>query len=81
MSMTFSMYVAKKCGGADHHDDIAKLYEIDRRLTTVGHILRANGNGLSAVFLETLGTAWFLLNALSVAALRTTLSGSSSSSM
>ncbi len=66
-------YVANKCGGAHHHDNAAKFDDIDLRLTRLGHILHLNGEGLSAVFLETLGTAWFLLNAPSVQQLRTIL--------
>jgi hypothetical protein len=66
-------YVANKCGGAHHHDDMAKFDAIDRRLTTVGHVLRVNDDGLSVVFLETLETAWFLLNAPTVADLRAAL--------
>ena len=68
-------YVANKCGGAHHHDDTAQFEAIDRRLTTVGHVLRVNGDGQSAVFLETLGTAWFLLRSPSVVTLRAALSG------
>jgi len=66
-------YVANKCGGAHHGDDVAKFNRVDRLLTQVGHVLRLNGDGLSAVFLETLGTAWFLLRASSVEALRASL--------
>jgi hypothetical protein len=66
-------YVANKCGGAHHSDDMAKFDEIDHHLTKVGHILRVGGDGLSSVFLETLGTAWFLLNAPAVVDLRTAL--------
>ncbi|MHA6298543.1 hypothetical protein [Devosia sp. CAU 1758] len=63
-------YVANKCGGAHHHDDLAGFDELDMRLTTLGHILRFNGDELSAVFLETLGTASLLLASDDIVALR-----------
>jgi hypothetical protein len=63
-------YVANKCGGAHHHDDLAEFSELDMRLTRVGHALRVNGDEISAVFLETLGTASLLLASNSIIALR-----------
>ncbi|PRD43126.1 hypothetical protein C5748_13040 [Phyllobacterium phragmitis] len=66
-------YVANRCGGAHHHDDLAGFNELDLRLTRVGHTLRVNGDEISAVFLETLGTASLLLNSHSIIALRDTL--------
>jgi hypothetical protein len=50
-----------------------KFDRIDERLTKVGHAVQLNGDGVSAVFLETLGTAWFLLSAPSVIELRAAL--------
>jgi hypothetical protein len=66
-------YVANKCGGAHHHDDTAAFQAIEHGLTTVGHVLEVDGLGLSVVFLETLGTAWFLLNAPDIVTLRSIL--------
>jgi hypothetical protein len=56
-------YVANKCGGAHHDDDTKVFDEIEHGLTNAGHGLQLDGRGISAVFLETLGTAWFLMNA------------------
>lgn len=67
-------YVANKCGGAHHHDNATDFEEIDVRLTQVGHSLRANGTDLSAVFLETIGTASLLLASKSIVELREALS-------
>ncbi|MBB4231016.1 hypothetical protein [Rhizobium mongolense] len=66
-------YVANKCGGAHHHDNAADFEEIEMRLTQVGHSLRVNGTGLSAVFLETVGTASLLLASSSIDELRKAL--------
>ncbi|TRC77687.1 hypothetical protein FJV83_28770 [Mesorhizobium sp. WSM4307] len=66
-------YVANKCGGAHHHDDLAGFSELDMRLTLVGHALRVNGDSISAVFLETLGTASLLLASNSIITLRAAL--------
>jgi hypothetical protein len=66
-------YVANKCGGAHHHDDLAKFKELEIRLTQLGHVLRFNGIEISAVFLETLGTASLLLASDSIIALRDAL--------
>ncbi|AZO17344.1 hypothetical protein EJ069_23065 [Mesorhizobium sp. M2A.F.Ca.ET.043.05.1.1] len=66
-------YVANKCGGAHHHDDLAGFNELDMRLTHVGHALRVNGDNISAVFLETLGTASLLLASNSIMNLRRAL--------
>jgi hypothetical protein len=63
-------YVANKCGGAHHHDDLAGLNELDMRLTHVGHALRVNDDEISAVFLETLGIASLLLASNSIITLR-----------
>jgi hypothetical protein len=63
-------YVANKCGGAHHHDDTASFNEIEHGITNAGHGLELNGNGISAVFLETLGTASLLLSASDVSSLR-----------
>jgi hypothetical protein len=57
-------YVANKCGGAHHSDDRTGFDEIDRRLTEIGSALHVNG--VSAVFLETLGTAALLMQAPAV---------------
>jgi hypothetical protein len=69
-------YVANKCGGAHHHDDTSGFDKIEHGLTNVGHGLQVNGDGMSIVFLETLGTAWFLMTAPDVMALRSRLSKS-----
>lgn len=66
-------YVANKCGGAHHHDDTAKFDAIEHGITSVGHGLELGGDGLSAVFLETLGTAYFLLASPDVSSLRAKL--------
>ena len=66
-------YVANKCGGAHHHDDTSGFDKIEHGLTNVGHGLQVNGDGMSIVFLETLGTAWFLMTAPDVMALRSRL--------
>lgn len=66
-------YVANKCGGAHHHDDLAGFNEMDKLLTHVGHALRVNGKEMSALFLETLGTASLLLASKSVITLREAL--------
>ncbi|MFK3849289.1 hypothetical protein ACI2J5_07290 [Agrobacterium pusense] len=63
-------YVANKCGGAHHHDNATDFEEIEIRLTQVGHSLRASGTELSAVFLETIGTASLLLASKSIVELR-----------
>jgi hypothetical protein len=69
-------YVANKCGGAHHDDDLRKFSEIEHGITQVGHGLEETGSGLSVVFLEVLGTAWFLAAAPDVRALRARLDGS-----
>lgn len=66
-------YVANKCGGAHHHDDTGDFDTIEHAITDVGHILELPDQGLSLVFLETVGTAWFLLNSPDVAELRAAL--------
>lgn len=66
-------YVANKCGGSHFDDSVAKYNEIQNRLTTIGHVLGLDGQRISVVFLETLGSAWFLLNAPGVVALRAVL--------
>jgi len=66
-------YVANKCGGAHHHDDTLAFDAIEHGLTNVGHSLEIGENELSAVFLETVGTASLLLNAPDVGILRTNL--------
>lgn len=66
-------YVANKCGGAHHHDDTSQFDAIEHGLTNVGHGLQVNGDGMSIVFLETLGTAWFLMTAPDIAPLRNQL--------
>lgn len=68
-------YVANKCGGAHHHDQTRAFGDLEHGLTTVGHVLQVDGRGLSAVFLETVGTAWFLINAPTVLELRAALAG------
>ncbi|WP_027554630.1 hypothetical protein [Bradyrhizobium sp. Cp5.3] len=67
-------YVANKCGGAHHSDDTNSFDEIEQRLTDVGHALHASG--VSAVFLETLGTAALLMAAPAVQDLRSILAAS-----
>ena len=69
-------YVANKCGGAHHHDDTSGFDKIEPGLTHVGHGLQVNDDGMSIDFLETLGTAWFLMTAPDVIALRSRLSNS-----
>lgn len=69
-------YVANKCGGAHHHDSDSKFEDIERLLTQAGNALTLSPLGISAVFAETLGTAWYLLRAPSVGELRGKLSGS-----
>lgn len=73
-------YVANKCGGAHHHDNVKKFSELEMRLTQVGHLLRVNGSDLSAVFLETLGTASLLIASNSIIALRNSISAARMSS-
>ncbi|RLP23990.1 hypothetical protein [Mesorhizobium sp. YM1C-6-2] len=63
-------YVANKCGGAHHHRSRSKFNHIQTRLTDVGHALLLRGDGLSVVFMETIGTAWFLLQSPGVVELR-----------
>jgi hypothetical protein len=75
---TLVRYVANKCGGAHHHRSRAKFDAIDNRLTNVGHSLQLRGDGLSAVFMETLGTAWFLLQSPGIVDLRRALASISS---
>lgn len=70
---TLIRYVANRCGGAHHHSSRTKFDAIDNRLTDVGHGLRVRGDGMSAVFMETLGTSWFLLQSPGVTALRNAL--------
>ena len=65
-------FVANKCGGAHHHDSNKKFGEIEHHMANIGHTLKLPGGDVSAIFLETLGTAWFLLNSPSVNKLRTT---------
>ncbi|WP_120251439.1 hypothetical protein [Sphingobium sp. YG1] len=67
---TVVRYVANKCGGAHHHDDTAGFDEIEHGITNAGHSLELNANGLSAVFMETIGTANFLLTAPDIIKLR-----------
>lgn len=66
-------YVANKCGGAHHHDNRDKFETIDEQLTDIGQAIQMRGDQLSAVFLETLGTAWLLLQSSGVSALRKAL--------
>lgn len=63
-------YIANKCGGAHHHNDQSKFNALEAGLTSIGQAVNLSGNGLSAVFLETLGSAWFLLQAPNVSGLR-----------
>lgn len=70
-------YVANKCGGAHHHDDTVRFDAIEHGVTNVGQGLGMNGDGLSAVFLETLGSAYFLLAAPGTSRLREALAGRS----
>ena len=65
-------FVANKCGGAHHHADTEKFREIEHSMTNIGHVLKFPYGDVSAIFLETLGTAWFLLNSPSVKKLRVT---------
>ncbi|TCR95970.1 hypothetical protein [Rhizobium sp. BK418] len=69
-------YVANKCGGAHYEGDVSRFERIHQLLTSVGHVLRINGDGMSAVFLEVLGSAWFLLNAPAIIDLRRALANS-----
>jgi hypothetical protein len=66
-------YVANKCGGAHHHDDTDGFNEIEHGITNAGHGLELNGDGISAVFLETIGTAYLLLSAPDVISLRSNI--------
>ena len=66
-------YVANKCGGAHHHDDTDGFDEIEHGITNAGRGLELDGNGLSAVFLETIGAASFLLSAPDVVRLRSNI--------
>jgi hypothetical protein len=70
---TLVRYVANKCGGAHYSGSRAKFDDIDNRLTDLGQLLQIEGHGLSAVFLETLGTAWLLLQSPEVVQLRRAL--------
>jgi hypothetical protein len=76
---TLVRYVANKCGGAHHHSSRAKFDALENRLTDVGHGLRVRGDGMSVVFMETLGTAWFLLQSPGVIALRHALDANGAS--
>lgn len=67
---TLVRYVANKCGGAHYSGARDKFDDIDNRLTDVGQALQVRDGALSAVFLETLGTAWLLLRSPDVVALR-----------
>jgi hypothetical protein len=70
-------FVANKCGGAHHDSDVERYDKIEKLLLTIGEIVSAP-SGISAVFAETLGTAWFLLNSPSVRALHYKLKGAES---
>lgn len=74
---TLVRYVANRCGGAHHHASRAGFTDIDHRLTDIGSVLKLGGNGISAVFLEILGTSWFLLQSPEVKELRTALGSES----
>ena len=50
-----------------------KFDAIEHGITSVGHGLELGGDGLSAVFLETVGTAYFLLASPDVSSLRAKL--------
>lgn len=67
---TLVRYVANKCGGAHYSGSRQRFSDIDNHLTDIGHVLEVRGHKLSAVFLETLGTAWLLLQSGGVIALR-----------
>lgn len=67
---TVIRYVANKCGGAHHHDDTTRFDAIEHGVTSVGQGLAMNGDGLSAVFLETLGSAYFMLASPGIGRLR-----------
>lgn len=56
-------YVANKCGGTHHKENPARFSDLEHGITLAGQALELNGDGLSAVFLETLGVASFLLAA------------------
>ena len=56
-------YVANKCGGAHHHEDTKKFNELEHAITAAGQSLESPDLNLSAVFIETVGTASYLLNA------------------
>lgn len=70
---TLVRYVANKCGGTHHHSSRTKFDAIENRLTDIGHGLRVRGEDMSVVFMETLGTAWFLLKSPGITALRKAL--------
>lgn len=57
-------YVANKCGGAHHSDNTTGFKDFEQRLTSLGQALHVDG--ISAVFLETLGTAALLMSAPTV---------------
>lgn len=67
---TIARYVANKCGGAHHSVETKGFDDIDLLLTQLGHVLRLNGDDISVTFLETLGTASFLLKSPTVITLR-----------
>jgi hypothetical protein len=66
-------FVAHKCGGAHYHDSIDGFDDLEKAAANVGKILHTTDSGLSALFSETIGTAWFLTNSPSVQRLRAVL--------
>lgn len=67
-------YVANKCGGTHHHENMEKFNELERAITAVGQSLELHDMNLSAVFIETVGTASYLLNAPAIQQLMAKLS-------
>lgn len=70
---TLIRYVANRCGGAHYHSSRTRFDAIENSMTDIGNGLRVRGDGMSVVFMETLGTSWFLLQSPGVSALRNAL--------
>jgi hypothetical protein len=68
-------FVANKCGGAHHHEDETRLNQVEKFIATMGESFHLPDDGISMVFSETIGTAWFLINSPDIHVLRLKLAG------
>ncbi len=69
-------YVANRCGGA-HYSNSTDRFEVKKLeplITEIGMAFHLEGNGLSVVFAEIIGTAWYLITSPSIQVLRERLS-------